>query len=219
MRPSPAVEAELHTAGRVHFMSLPELTGEQSLEMLVSLLGGGAVPEQLPPVLLERTEGNPFYLEELVNHLDRVRNPGEAGGLVGTGAAPGAGGLTHNGSGGHPGNSRRPRAGGAGFCSVPRSLAAGSSRRPWRRRRRTESLRPSLNELQEHDLIRQLETQLNAEYSLKHAMTQDVGYQGVLPSERKAVHERVGRAIECLFPAEIGDLVENLASTFGRRID
>ena len=123
----------------------------------------------------------------------RVRDPGEAGGLVGTGAAPGAGDLPTTVQGVISAERRRPRAGGEGSLAASSVIGRRFSSQILEAIvDEAASLTPSLNELQEHDLIEQLETQSNAEYSFKHAVTQEVVYEGVLHRSAKPCTNRSG---------------------------
>ena len=57
--------------GRRSFSSLPldPLTAEQSARLVSSLLDVDLLPEAVRDRILERSEGNPFFLEEIVHHL------------------------------------------------------------------------------------------------------------------------------------------------------
>ena len=57
--------------GRRSFSSLPldPLTAEQSARLVSSLLDVDLLPETVRDRILERSEGNPFFLEEIVHHL------------------------------------------------------------------------------------------------------------------------------------------------------
>ena len=57
--------------GRRSFSSLPldPLTAEQSARLVSSLLDVELLPETVRDRILERSEGNPFFLEEIVHHL------------------------------------------------------------------------------------------------------------------------------------------------------
>jgi class 3 adenylate cyclase/tetratricopeptide (TPR) repeat protein len=216
-RPDPAIEAGILAAGRVHRVLLPELTHEQSREMLVSLLGNEDLPELLPPVLLERTEGNPFYLEEVVNYLieqnvlvkqadrwalARPVDPADVPTTVQAVVSARVDGLAPE------AKSVLQRASVIGRRFSLRVLTAVAED--------AQRLGSTLGELEQHDLIRECATEPDIEYSFKHAVTQEVVYEGVLRAERKAVHERVGRAVERLFPDRTEDLVEYLAFHFQR---
>ncbi|MGH3103168.1 MAG: ATP-binding protein, partial [Gaiellaceae bacterium] len=57
--------------GRRSFGSLPldALSGEESAQLVSSLLEVDELPEGVRRQILERSEGNPFFLEEIVRHL------------------------------------------------------------------------------------------------------------------------------------------------------
>jgi class 3 adenylate cyclase len=57
--------------GRRSFSSLPldPLTSEESARLVSSLLEVDQLPESVRDRILERSEGNPFFLEEIVRHL------------------------------------------------------------------------------------------------------------------------------------------------------
>jgi class 3 adenylate cyclase/tetratricopeptide (TPR) repeat protein len=66
--------AETHpafAAGREGFtsLSLKPLLERHEIQLMASLLGTDAVPSELQDVLLDRAEGNPFFLEQLVGSL------------------------------------------------------------------------------------------------------------------------------------------------------
>ena len=50
-------------------VQLSELSHRQTLEQLVSLLDGGEPPKELVDVVTARTDGNPFFVEEIINSL------------------------------------------------------------------------------------------------------------------------------------------------------
>ena len=54
------------------------------------------------------------------------------------------------------------------------------------------------------------------EYIFKHALTQEVAYNSILLERRKQLHEDVARAIEGLYPASLDDHLADLAHHYSR---
>jgi tetratricopeptide (TPR) repeat protein len=70
-------------------------------------------------------------------------------------------------------------------------------------------------------LIRTRSLQPELEYIFKHALTQEVVYNGILKKERKEIHERIARVMEQLFTDRLSEFYETLAFHFkqGMSID
>jgi tetratricopeptide (TPR) repeat protein len=160
---------------------------------------------------VERTDGNPFFVEEIINSLIETGTliSGDAGVLV-------AGSLTE---------ADLP-------TSVRGVIAARIDRLDTDRRQVlreasvvgrqflyevikrvatvTATLDPSLADLEHADLIRE-RSDPDLEYFFKHALTQDVAYEGLLKKERVELHARAARAIEEQFADRLGEVTETLA--------
>lgn len=54
------------------------------------------------------------------------------------------------------------------------------------------------------------------EYEFKHALTREVAYNSVLQKRRKEIHEKIGQAIEALYPERIEEFYEMLAHHYSR---
>jgi class 3 adenylate cyclase len=52
-----------------HALNLRELTSEESLELVRSLLAIEGMPEELEQLILKKSQGNPFFVEEVVKSL------------------------------------------------------------------------------------------------------------------------------------------------------
>ncbi len=50
-------------------IDLTELTEESAINLIRTMLGGGDIPANLRDLVIERTQGNPFYVEEVVRAL------------------------------------------------------------------------------------------------------------------------------------------------------
>ncbi len=74
----------------------------------------------------------------------------------------------------------------------------------------TATLDPSLADLEHADLIRE-RSDPDLEYFFKHALTQDVAYEGLLKRERAELHARAAEAIEMQFFDRLGEVTETLA--------
>ncbi len=74
----------------------------------------------------------------------------------------------------------------------------------------------SLRSLERLDLIRARALQPDLEYIFKHALTQEVVYNGLLKKERQAIHERIGLVMEQLFNDRLPEYYETLAYHFQR---
>ena len=72
----------------------------------------------------------------------------------------------------------------------------------------------SLRSLERLDLIRARALQPDLEYIFKHALTQEVVYNGLLKKERQAIHERIGLVMEQLFHDRLPEYYETLAYHF-----
>jgi class 3 adenylate cyclase/tetratricopeptide (TPR) repeat protein len=180
---------------------------------LAALLGDDPSLAPLTQLLIARTEGNPFFLEESVRTLV------ETGVLVGT---PGAYRL------------RQPLQGLPVPATVQAVLAARIDRLPPEDKRLLQtaavigtdvplSLLRAIADVPEAVLHRGLahlqaaeflyETRLfpEPEYTFKHALTHEVAYGSLLLERRRVLHARIVDALEALTPERVAEQVERLA--------
>ena len=162
--------------------------------------------------MIERTEGNPFFLEESVRAL------------VETGVLVGERGAYRLAS---PSSLQVP-------ATVQAVLAARIDRLPPEEKRLLQTaavigtevpfaLLQAIGELSEEELRRGLghlqaaeflyETSLfpELEYTFKHALTHEVAYGGLLQERRRALHARIVAASERLYADRLPEQVERLA--------
>ena len=202
-------------AGRTYYRQLriDPLARESAEELLTGLLGEEPSVAPLRALLIERTEGNPFFLEESVQTL------------VETGALGGARGAY-----------RLLR--GLDAVRVPATVQAILSARIDRlavedkRLLQTmavvgtdvaftlllavagldeEALRRGLGRLQAAELVYEARLFPELEYMFKHALTYDVAYGGLLTERRQALHRAIVGALERLYSDRLGEHVEQLA--------
>jgi predicted ATPase/class 3 adenylate cyclase len=189
---------------------LPPMSAEALLQ---ALLGDDAGLEPLTRVLIERTEGNPFFLEESVRTLVETQV------LIGE---PGAYRL------GQPLLTIRVPA------TVQAVLAARMDRLPaWEKtllqtaavigkdvsflllqaiaELPEEALRGTVTHLQAAEFLYEASLFPEFEYTFKHALTQEVAYGSLLQDRRRALHARIVGAIERLYSDRIDAQVERLA--------
>jgi class 3 adenylate cyclase len=178
---------------------LPPVSAE---EFLQALLGDDPRLKPLTDLLIARTEGNPFFLEESVRTLV------ETAALVGT---PGAYRLA------------APLQGMPVPATVQAVLAARIDRLPAEEKRLLQTaavlgtevpcaLLQTIADVPEAELHRSLahlqaaeflyETRLfpEPEYTFKHALTHEVAYGSLLLERRRGLHARLVEAIETLAP-------------------
>jgi class 3 adenylate cyclase/tetratricopeptide (TPR) repeat protein len=168
--------------------------------LLHSLLGDNAGLEPLKQRLIERTQGNPFFLEESVRTLVETQ------GLIGT-----------------PGAYRLAQA--LPSIQVPATvqavLAARIDRLPPEEKQllqtaavigtevplpllqaiaevSEEPLRLGLTHLQAAEFLYETRLFPEHEYTFKHALTQQVAYETLLQERRRALHARIVEALEIL---------------------
>ena len=182
-------------------------------EFLQALLGDDPSLVPLKQLLIARTEGNPFFLEESVRTLV------ETGVLVGE---PGAYRLA------------RPLEGLQVPATVQAVLAARIDRLPPEEKRLLQTaavigtevplaLLQAIAEQPEDVLYRGLahlqaaeflyETRLFPEpvYTFKHALTHEVAYSSLLQERRRLLHARIVEALEQLHADRLAEHVEHLA--------
>jgi class 3 adenylate cyclase/tetratricopeptide (TPR) repeat protein len=194
-------------------LRLDPLPPASAAEILRALLGDDASLAPLKQVLIARTEGNPFFLEESVRTLV------ETGVLVG---APGAYRLVKP-----LDNLQVP-------ATVQAVLAARIDRLPPEEKRLLQTaavigtevplpLLQAIADVPEAALHRGLahlqaaeflyETRLfpEQEYTFKHALTHEVAYHSLLLERRRGLHARIVEALEALAPERLAEQVERLA--------
>jgi tetratricopeptide (TPR) repeat protein len=208
-------EYEHRWAGKTYYtqLRLDPLPPESAEELLQALMGEDPTLTPLARRLVERTEGNPFFLEESVRAL------------VETGALAGERGR-HRLAVPLP-EIRVP-------ATVQAVLAARMDRLPPEDRQLLQeaavigkevplALLRAVTELPEDDLRRGLthlqageflyETSLypDPEYTFKHALTQEVAYGGLLNERRRTLHARIATALKALAGERWPDHAETLA--------
>jgi class 3 adenylate cyclase/tetratricopeptide (TPR) repeat protein len=194
-------------------LRLDPLPTENAEELLHSLLGNDPSLHALKQLLIARTEGNPFFLEESVRTLVETKAlEGERGAYRVAKSVE---------------NIQVP-------ATVQAVLAARIDRLPAENKRLLQSaavigkdvpfvLLRTIADLSEDDLRRGLahlqtgeflyETSLfpELEYTFKHALTHEVAYGSLLQERRRALHGRIVEAIEKLYSDRLAEQAELLA--------
>ncbi|HEU4319745.1 MAG TPA: adenylate/guanylate cyclase domain-containing protein [Acidimicrobiia bacterium] len=199
------------TLSGIRVLELVALSPRQTTQMICSLLDVDAPPETLAEFVFDRTDGNPFFVEEIINSLIETET------------------LVRDGSGW----AISAPLDGVGLPTSVRGVIAARIDRLDSDRRRvlreasvvgrqflyevirrvatvTATLDPSLADLEHADLIRE-RSDPDLEYFFKHALTQDVAYEGLLKKERKELHARAATAIEEQFADRLNEVTETLA--------
>jgi len=194
--------------------SLPEESAEELLE---ALLGHDDGLQPLKRLLIERTEGNPFFLEESVRTLVETRIlTGERGAY----------------------RLAKSHEGLAGTLQIPATaqalLAARIDRLPAEAKRLLQAasvigtdapfillqaiageddteLRRGLAQLQAAEFLYERQLFPDLEYTFKHALTHEVAYGTLVQERRRTLHAAIVDAIERLHAGHLEEHVERLA--------
>jgi class 3 adenylate cyclase len=203
-------------------LRLDPLGRKEAEELLTYLLGDGAAEmHRLRDLVLEKTEGNPFFIEELVQTLV------EEGVLKGN---RGAYRLERSPTELHiPATVQGVLAARIDRLSVQdkdllQTLAVLGKEFPFGLAREVagqdeEALRMLLSHLQNAEFIYEQPAFPEPEYTFKHALTQEVAYGSVLVERRKELHERTARAIELLYDDRLDNHYAELAHHWGHTDD
>jgi class 3 adenylate cyclase/tetratricopeptide (TPR) repeat protein len=192
-------------------ISLKALEEKETLNLAKGVIGVSKLPEFIAPLILERAEGNPFYIEEITKSFE------ELGAFRRVEAVEAALDLDQ--------------------IQIPTSiqdiLMARVDRLPEKQKnalqtaavigreftarlleriaRLEDSASEILGDLVGLELIYQTQFYPELIFMFKHALTHDVVYDSLLTSKRKAIHAKVGEVIEELYSERLAEYYEILA--------
>lgn len=193
-------------------IGVDQLTTKSSAQLVKNILEGGDVVPELRELILNRAGGNPLFVEELTHSLlengsiqkqahqyvltkqaSEIKVPDTIQGIIAA---------------------RMDRI----EESLKRIMQMASviGREFAYRILQTimgmrEELKSSLINLQGLELIYEKSLFPELEYIFKHALTQEVAYNSLLIKRRKEIHEKIGGAIEQLYPDRLEEYYELLA--------
>jgi predicted ATPase len=198
-------------------IGLKPLGRENAAELLTAMLGDAVELQPLKRLIIERTGGNPFLIEETVQTLF------DEGALLRNGGVKVTRSLSQL---------RLPP-------TVQGILAARIDRLSGQQKELLQTmvvigrestlglirkmaslpdtqLERTLAELRSAEFIYEQPALADAEYIFKHALTHDVAYNSLLIERRKLLHERAGQALESMFSVQLDDHLSELAHHYTR---
>ena len=209
-----------HTWGSKSYyikIGVDQLSNRSSAELVQAILEGGEVVPELRELILNRSGGNPLFVEELTHSLlgngsiqrkdhqyvlarkaSDIEVPDTIQGIIA-----------------------------ARIDRVEESLkqvmkVASVIGREFAYRilqtimEMREELKSSLTNLQGQEFIYEKSLFPELEYIFKHALTQEVAYNSLLLKRRKEIHEKIGNAIEKLYTNRLEEYYELLAYHYAR---
>lgn len=197
---------------------LDPLGEAEARQLLRALLGDDAGLANLEPLILQQTEGNPFFIEEVVQDMvegqvlrgerghyrlkqvpEKLHIPVTVQGVL-------AGRIDR----------LQPHE-----KALLQTLAVIGKVFPWSLLARVVDLpeddtKTILARLQAAEFIYEQPAFPENLYSFKHALTQEVAYASLLNERRRALHERTAQAVEAQFSAQLDEHCSELAYHFSR---
>jgi predicted ATPase/class 3 adenylate cyclase len=201
--------------GRTYYtqLRLDPLPPESTEQLLGALLGPDAGLEPLKRVLIARTEGNPFFLEESVRALVetgalagersayRLAQPLPTIQVPATVQAVLAARIDRL----SPGDKALLQTASVVGKDVPFALLQAIAEQP------EGELHTALGRLQAAEFLYEVGIFPDLEYTFKHALAHDVAYGSLLHDRRRRLHGQIVEAIERLYPDRTTEHVERLA--------
>ena len=199
-------------------LRLDPLGPAEAQELLTALLGDDPALQPLKHLILTQTEGNPFFMEEVVQTLvEEQVLVGERGHyrlaqvMTGLQLPPTVQGI--------PAACMDRLA--ASGKELLQTLAVIGKEFSWSLLRKVveqaeEELYRLLGHLQEGEFIYEQPAFPEPEYTFKHALTQEVAYNTLLVERRRVLHERTAQAIEALFHSRLDEHYSELAYHYSR---
>jgi class 3 adenylate cyclase len=202
---------------RPYFLQIPlkPLSGEASVDLVRGLLEGSMLPQKLSEVILNKSEGNPFFVEEVLRSLiERGVLARDHGGwkvtsLVENIQVPDTlQGVLLSRLDRLPEETKRviQKAAVIGRVFLFRVLEHMAHEET--------SLDSQMTLLEEAALVREQARVPEVEYIFHHALAQEVAYQTLLAPARKLLHQKVGKAMEAIFAERIDQYRALLAYHF-----
>ena len=186
---------------------------ESAGELLQALLGDDVKLQALKRLLIQRTEGNPFFLEESVRTLVetkalvgergnyRLAGPIEGTKMPATVQAVLAARIDRL----PPEEKRLLQSAAIIGKDVPFPLLQAIADQP------EEELHVGLTRLQAAEFLYETSLFPDPEYTFKHALTHEVAYGSVLQERRRVLHSRIMEAIETHYSDRLAEQIELLA--------
>jgi class 3 adenylate cyclase/tetratricopeptide (TPR) repeat protein len=198
-------------------LRLRELSPSESHDMVCSLLNADQIPKELRGFLRDCIDGNPFYVEELINALiDSEALSKNSGQWVLTKMIDDSF-ISTNIQGVIAGRIDRLNRDTKRILQeasvIGRAFLFDILQRISEIKHNIDK---NLVTLERLDLISAKSIQPTLEYIFKHALTQEIVYNGLLKSERKKIHEKIGKVIEILFQDRLPEFFETLAYHYMR---
>jgi tetratricopeptide (TPR) repeat protein len=183
-------------------LALGRLAPDESLAVVQSILAAAAPGDPLAQLILDKGEGNPFFLEELARTVGDERR---GGALQVPDTVHGV--LTARIDRLDEDDKRvLQTASVLGREFTPDLLAAiwdGEG-----------AIDPRLRQLTRLEFLSERATGEEMVYAFKHALTLDVAEATLLPSRRRELHRRAGEALERLHPDRLTELAPRLADHY-----
>jgi class 3 adenylate cyclase/tetratricopeptide (TPR) repeat protein len=188
------------------------LAAEGVQELLALLMGNDPSLGSLFPMLLSRTAGNPFFVEESVRTLIetsalvgergayRLAHPVDAVRVPATVQAMLAARIDRL----SPEDKRLLQTASVVGKDIPYTLLLTVADLP------EDALRAGLAQLQAAEFVYETALFPELEYTFKHALTHEVAYSSLLQERRKALHGQLVDAIERLFAGRLVEHVDRL---------
>jgi class 3 adenylate cyclase/tetratricopeptide (TPR) repeat protein len=200
---------------------LEPLDAAHSKELLGNLLYIEDLPESVRRLILNKAEGNPFFVEEVIrtlidseyivqenNHWRATRE------IVNVSIPDTLTGVLSARIDRLPENTKHVAQTAAvlGRIFAYRALMATCAAAPLPEQ--IEDVEPHLGVLTYEELVRERVHDPELEYIFKHALTQEAAYELLLIRRRKELHRRAGEVLEQLYPEQRGELASALAYHF-----
>jgi class 3 adenylate cyclase/predicted ATPase len=194
-------------------LRLAPLGQEEAEELLAFLVGNGPSLAALKRLILQKTEGTPFFMEEVVQTLAEEGVLSGERGRYRLERAPTELHLSPTVQGVLAARidrlSREEKDLVQHLAVIGREFPVSLVRQVILQPE--EELYRSLSVLQNKEFLYEQPAFPEVEYSFKHALTQEVVYGSVLQERRKALHERTAQAMEALYSANLDEHYSELA--------
>jgi class 3 adenylate cyclase/tetratricopeptide (TPR) repeat protein len=194
-------------------LRIDSLRAESAQELLADLIGQDESLETLKRGLIERTEGNPFFLEESVQTLVetnvlvgergayRMTKAPEVWPIPATAQAIVSARIDRL----PPDEKTLLQAASVIGPDVPFALLKSIADMP------ETSLRRALTDLEAAEFLYETSLFPDLEYTFKQTLTHEVAYASLLHDRRRALHARIVEALETLYRERLVEQVERLA--------